>query len=162
MQTRQPTQQPTAAREPYEASRLRSVTLKDVGKLVELYNEARTKSETHSTMMSWLEHGGGLLLETSTGDLLCAIRWREDEGGWRIDRIATLPESRGLGYGRWLMTKLEALAIRNNIPYLSLTLNELRDDLTRYYTRMGYRVIDQDASSVTLDKRVGGVWQVKL
>ena len=155
------THQPAAAHEPYEASRLRPVTLKDVAKLVELYNEARTPTETHATMVSWLEHGGGLLLETSTGELLCAIRWREDEGGWRIDRIATLPESRGLGYGRWLMTRLEALAIRNNIPSLTLTLNELRDDLTRYYTRMGYQVISKDATSVTLDKRVGGVWQVK-
>ena len=148
--------------EPYEAARLRAVSLRDTDKLVALYQKARKgREETRQDMLSWLEHGGGLLLETQNADFLCAIRWRESGSGWQVDRIATLPEARGLGYGRWLMTKLEALAIRNNIPCLTLTLDEARENLTSYYTRMGYRVVEEHADEVVLDKRVGGMWQVK-
>lgn len=112
-------------------------------------------------MHAWLDHGGSLVLQSAKGDLLCALRWRETEDGWEVDRIATRPEARGQGYGRWLMTKLEALAIRSNIPTLSLTLLEPEADLLAYYGRMGYQVTEQEAARVELKKRVGGVWQYK-
>lgn len=148
--------------EPYEASRLRWATLKDTDKLVQLYNAARpASSETPVGMLDWLEHGGGLVLENTAGDILCALRWHENQDGWQVDRIATLPDARGQGYGRWLMTKLEALAIRRNIASLTLTLDEVNNELTRYYQRMGYRVTTETSSSVILDKKVGGVWQFK-
>ena len=146
----------------HEASRLRWVSLKDTPKLVKLYNLAREGNpETRRSMLSWLEHGGGLALETPSQELVCAIRWREDAKGWTVDRIATLPEARGRGYGRWLMTKVEALAIRKNIPSLTLVLDEVNNELSQYYQRMGYRIIEQTDTTVTLDKRVGGTWQYK-
>lgn len=148
--------------EPYEAARLRQANLQDVGALVKLYARAREHSaETPATMREWLEHGGALLLENRSGEVICALRWREDGVGWHLDRVATLLEARSQGYGRWLMTKVEALAIRTNIPTLSLTLDTVRDDLTNYYRRMGYRVTEQTADEVMLDKRVGGTWQYK-
>ena len=150
----------TPETEPYEAARLRQASLQDVGALVTLYARAREHSaETPATMREWLEHGGALLLENRSGEVICALRWREDGVGWHLDRVATLPEARSQGYGRWLMTKVEALAIRTNIPTLSLTLDTVRDDLTNYYRRMGYRVTEQTARAVTLEKRVGGMWQ---
>ncbi len=146
----------------YEAARLRWSALKDTAQLVELYNKAReTKNETNSSMQDWLERGGGLILEDEDGQMLCAIRWCEEGEGWRVDRIATLPEARGRSYGRWLMTKVEALAIRNNIPTLTLSLYEVKDDLLHYYQRMGYQILEQSSTEVTLTKRVGGVWQYK-
>jgi hypothetical protein len=57
------------------------------------------------------------------------------------------------------MTKVEALAIRTNIPTLTLVLDEVREDLLAYYQRMGYSVVMQDKRSATLSKRVGGIWQ---
>ena len=144
----------------FESANLRQTTLKDTEALVQLYNHAREGGEeTEASMLGWLESGGGLLLEDASGNLLCAIRWREEGRGWRVDRIATLPKARGQGFGRWLMTKVEALAIRTNIPTLTLTLDEVRADLLHYYERMGYRVLEQGESEVTLSKQVGGMWQ---
>lgn len=145
----------------YEAARLRWATLGDVDRLVRLFAAARpAEAETREGMLRWLEQGGGLLLEDAEGRLLCALRWREEDGGWRVDRIATLPDERGQGYGRWLMTKVEALAIRYNVPELKLTLE--RDDLVSYYRRMGYRLEGGEAAPpFQLRKRVGGTWQVQ-
>jgi GNAT superfamily N-acetyltransferase len=147
---------------PYEAAHLRWAEFKDIAKLVELYNRARAEAvEDTESMEDWLEHGGALILEDARGDMLCALRYREEGSGWRVDRIATHPNARSQGYGRWLMTKVEALAIRTNIPTLTLTLDEVRDDLVQYYQRMGYRVREQSADELTLEKRVGGMWQYK-
>lgn len=144
----------------YEAARLRWATLQDVDRLVRLFTAARPKeTEARESMLGWLEQGGALLLEDGEGELLCALRWREEGDGWRVDRIATLPSERGQGYGRWLMTKVEALAIRYNVPELKLTLD--RDELVPYYRRMGYRVDEEAASAWDLRKRVGGTWQVQ-
>lgn len=144
----------------YEAARLRWATMQDADRLVRLYAEARPRDlEAREGMLGWLEDGGALILEDAQGTPLCALRWREEDGGWRVDRIATLPSERGQGYGRWLMTKVEALAIRYNIPELKLTLE--RDELVPYYRRMGYRVDEERDSAYHLRKRVGGTWQIQ-
>jgi GNAT superfamily N-acetyltransferase len=150
----------------YEAARLRSAEFKDIPELLGLYKVALGKAEDEETLVGWLEQGGALVLENADGKMLCALRWREEpnedgQDGWRVDRVATVPEARGQGFGRWLMTKVEALAIRTNIPTLMLTLDEVRDDLLAYYQRMGYEVIEQQTNQVTLSKRVGGTWQRK-
>lgn len=131
--------------------------------LTELHRQARRASaETEAEMREWLERGGALLLEHAEngGQVVCALRWREHGGGWLLDRVATLPEFRGQSFGRWLVTKVEALAIQSNIPHLTLRLDEQREDLLAYYGRMGYRPF-QANGEVLLGKRVGGVWQVK-
>jgi GNAT superfamily N-acetyltransferase len=145
----------------YEAARLRSAEFKDIPELLELYQVALGKAESEETLTAWLERGGAFVLENAEGNMLCALRWREEGDGWRVDRVATIPEARGQGFGRWLMTKVEALAIRTNISTLTLTLDEVRDDLLAYYQRMGYSVVEQHKNSVTLSKRVGGTWQRK-
>lgn len=145
----------------YEAAHLRSAEFKDVPELMKLYKVALGKAEGEDELISWLERGGAFVLENAEGKMLCALRWREESDGWRVDRVATIPEARGQGFGRWLMTKVEALAIRTNIPTLTLVLDEVRDDLLAYYQRMGYSVVTQDKYSATLSKRVGGIWQRK-
>lgn len=77
--------------------------------------------------------------------------------GWRVEAIATLPTHRGRGFGRWLMTHLEASAIRGNVPFLALRLDD--PELLTYYRRLGYRQV-QDGS-LDLRKRVGGTWQTQ-
>jgi GNAT superfamily N-acetyltransferase len=145
----------------YEAAHLRHAEFRDIPELLELYKTALGKAVSEDEMMRWLEGGGALVLENAQGKMLCALRWREENDGWRVDRVATIPEARSQGFGRWLMTKVEALAIRTNIPTLTLTLNEVRDDLLAYYQRMGYDIIDQQPEQLTLSKRVGGTWQRK-
>ncbi|UCH24734.1 MAG: GNAT family N-acetyltransferase [Trueperaceae bacterium] len=154
---------PLARRQPgeaYQAARLRWAALTDAERLTKLYAAARPEQpESIADMSDWLEHGGALLLENRTGDLLSALRWREAGEGWLVDRIATLPDERGQGFGRWLMTKVEALAIRSNIP--SLTLQLKGHELLGYYRRLGYRIVKEEGEHLTLCKQVGGVWQYK-
>ena len=150
----------------YEAAHLRPAEFRDIPELLDLYKTALGKAESEAEMTAWLEGGGALVLEDAQGKMLCALRWREElnidqQDGWRVDRIATTPEARTQGFGRWLMTKVEALAIRSNIPTLTLTLDEARDDLLAYYQRMGYEVQEKKPKEVTLSKRVGGTWQRK-
>lgn len=148
----------------YEAARLRWATHADTARLAELWRLAYPESAAGTAEMAeWLERGGALTMQDRGGALLAALRWREEAGGWRVDRIATRPEERGQGYGRWLTTKVEALAIRRSVPYLILTLPP--DDLAEqvaYYQRMGYITLDEDPGlGVTLKKVVGGEWQTK-
>lgn len=149
----------------YRFATLRWAGEQDASRLCELFRHARPERPcSDADMRAWLEHGGALLLEDH-GRLLAALRWTERHDGWRVDRVASLPEERGKGYGRWLMTKVEALAIRTNIPRLTLELDD--DALLPYYARMGYRPAEgavdgpKDPHPTTLVKRVGGVWQVQ-
>ena len=144
----------------YQAARLRWASLDDTDRLVRLYRRAwPDRNENEATVRRWLEGGGALYLENPEGDILSALRWSEDKSGWTVDRIATLPSERGQGFGRWLMTKVEALAIRHNVPALTLTLD--REDLLAYYRRLGYRDVDGCSDGKLLRKRVGGTWQVQ-
>lgn len=150
----------------YEAARLRWAGQADAPRLTRLWNLAREQEdgragaeapEDEAAMRDWLEHGGALLLEDEEGRPLCGARWRWEGRGWRVDRIATLPQARGQGFGRWLMTKLEALAIKRNVPTLALDLE--RPELLPYYLRLGYRETASETSRRTLLKQVGGTWQ---
>jgi ribosomal protein S18 acetylase RimI-like enzyme len=150
----------------YEAARLRWATRADLPRLAALWTLAYPEDEvTADELRRWLERGGALLMHDRSGDLLAALPWREVEGGWEIQRVATLPRERGQGYGRWLMTKVEAAAIKANVPTLRLTLPSDGDgeEQLSYYERMGYAIEGEAETSgwVHLRKRVGGVWQTK-
>jgi len=143
---------------PAQAAKLHSATHADAAALTTLYQSAwNDPGEGEAAVAAWLEGGGALFF--ACGHLIvCALRWREAPYGWEVGRLATLPEYRGQGFGRWLMTRLEALAIQHNIAELQLTLGEAQAELLPYYTRMGYRPRGPE-TPLTLFKRVGGVWQ---
>jgi GNAT superfamily N-acetyltransferase len=150
------------AGEAYQAAKLRWATLADIDRLRQLFSEARPEEpEEAGGMLDWLEHGGALLLEDNSGEALCAVRWREgSDQGWQLDRVATLPRARNLGFGRWLMTKVEALAIRYNVPFLSISLPDSED--LGYYRRLGYSAAPTEGEGpVVVSKRVGGTWQLQ-
>lgn len=143
----------------YHAAKLRWATSNDSSRLLELFTKARPEEpEIQGQMSEWLESGGAALLEDESGGALCAVRWRESGRGWRLDRVCTLPEARRLGFGRWLMTKVEALAIRYNIPALTVALPTT--EMAGYYRRLGYTVEETDEGLIA-HKRVGGTWQMK-
>jgi GNAT superfamily N-acetyltransferase len=148
----------------YEAARLRWAAIADAPRLTLLWRLAYPDDVVSATdMTAWLEHGGALTLQDGSGRILAAMRWRDEGSGWRVDRVATRPEERGQGYGRWLATKVEALAIRQNVPHLLLELPSGDDGQVAYYERMGYQVVGDaaEASPKTLRKVVGGTWQTK-
>ena len=142
----------------YEAARLRWAGEADAPRLNALWDAAGAgDAETAAQMGAWLEHGGALMLQDPEGRALCAVRWRWSEDGWHVDEIVTHPDARGQGFGRWLMTKVEALAIKRNVPTLTLRLRQ--EDRLGYYRRLGYRETERDEDAITLTKRVGGTWQ---
>ncbi len=147
----------------YQTARLRWAQTRDTERLAQLWQQAYPDAlEDATSMHAWFEHGGALVLEDRAGELLAALRWRETATGWEVDRVATQPAHRGQGYGRWLMTNLEAAAIRANVPRLYLRLpRDARPEQLAYYARMGYQATDDRSEQLRLEKRVGGTWQTK-
>jgi GNAT superfamily N-acetyltransferase len=147
----------------YEAAQLRWVTLNDAPRLAALWGSAYPDTAPSvREVAEWLANGGALALQDPNGELLAALLWHREDRGWRIERVASTPAARGLGYGRWLITKVEALAIRQNVPWLTLSLPDDDAEQRAYYGRMGYRVEGESAPGfVELRKAVGGVWQRK-
>lgn len=162
----------------YESTVLRWAGAADAASLSALWRQAYPEDDPD--VRPWLDHGGVLTLQDRAGRVLAALRWREDGSGWRVDRVATRPEARGLGYGRWLATQIEALAIRRNVPYLELRLPADAREQRAYYERMGYRPVPERADdgreaaradagagavavagAILMRKQVGGVWQRK-
>lgn len=140
----------------FTSPRLRAATTADAPKLAALWAKARPEAGVdQANLKRWLATGRALLLEDAAGCALAALRYREEEGGWRVEPIVTDPDQRGQGYGRWLMTTLEADAIKGNVPFLALDLGE--PSTLPYYRRLGYRPASDD--ELRLRKRVGGVWQ---
>ena len=142
----------------YPAARVRVASSHDADRLETFFEHAWPDRQDGTD--AWLERGGALLLEDDDGVIACALCWLERRTGWQIEGMATRPDARGQGYGRWLMTKVEALAIRANVPLLTLDLRE--PAFVRYYQRMGYRVAEQQGETLTLAKNVGGTWQTQL
>ena len=138
---------------------LRLATFEDVAALTNLYQTAWVCNESKAEVWEWLERGGTIILESKSGQLISALRWQDSNHGWQLDRVATLVEYRGQNCGRWLMTHLEALAIKQNIVSLSLTLTSKLEELLPYYKRMGYIVHNEQQNTCHLTKRVGGMWQ---
>jgi GNAT superfamily N-acetyltransferase len=152
----------------YDAAKLRWATLEDADRLERLFDQVNgADGQGHGEMPLWLEHGGAVLLEDAAGVALCAVRWRESGEGWDLDLVATLPEAEGMGFDRWLMTKVEALAIRYNIPSLTVSLPD--DRLVGYYRRLGYQPDGPGPEArreardcgLLVRKRVGGTWQLQ-
>ena len=136
--------------------RIREAELDDAQGLASLYQQARPgEGETVATVRAYLGSGYSLLVEGGAGEVLAAVRWQPEGDGWAVDRVATLPTERGNSFGRWLMTRLEALAIRGNVKSLTLQLDD--ETLLPYYRRMGYQQAGDD--QMGLSKRVGGTWQ---
>lgn len=152
----------------YQASRVRLAELRDSPALVTLFSQAYPDTaENEETMQYWLEQGGALLLEDSSGQAISAVRWLETAHGWQLDRVATLPSQHGKGFGRWLLTRVEALAIQRNVASLQLPLHIEDEAWLGYYERMGYHRSDhplqgdEGDEAMVLRKQVGGVWQLK-
>ncbi len=140
----------------FTSPRLREATVADAAKLAELWSRARPGAGVSAAQLKqWLECGRAVLVEDAEGDVLAALRFRAEDDGWRVEPIVTDPDQRGQGFGRWLMTMLEADAIKANVAFLAIALDE--PSTLSYYRRLGYR---QDGDSeLQLRKRVGGVWQ---
>lgn len=140
----------------FTSPRMRDATSADATRLSELWALARPDSGVgQHELKEWLASARAILLEDAGGRALAALRYREENGGWRVEPIVTDPGQRGQGFGRWLMTAVEADAIRENVAFLALNVDE--PSTLPYYRRLGYRQCGEH--ELELQKRVGGVWQ---
>ena len=144
----------------HRGTRLRWASRGDSERLHALFCEVRPgeQKEAPADLEEWLEHGGAILPEDEEGRLLSAVRWLDTPEGWLLDRICTREAARGLGFGRWLMTKVEALAIRHNVPLLTVRLPGAEEN--SYYERLGY-LVSRNGSGYIASKQVGGQWQLR-
>ena len=143
-------------KEGHSAAKVRLAGLGDASVIAQLLNENRDELTTLEEVMGTLEQGGALLLEDNAGELLCVLMWLEAPHGWTLQQPAVLGRYQHQELDRWVLTKLEALAIQRNIPFLKMNLGD--ESLLPYYERMGYRL---EEDSLSLSKRVGGTWQTK-
>lgn len=140
----------------YVPPRLRDAREADAAALAGLYAVARPQAGTGTAQLrDWLARGSALLVEDASGRVLAALRYWEEGEGWRLEPVVTHPDHRGQGYGRWLMTMLEAAAIRANVRFLAVELTD--PSVLSYYHRLGYEAAGD--GPLDLVKRVGGVWQ---
>ncbi len=103
-----------------------------------------------------IEFGGVVWYETG-GSPVTVLCWREISGGWELKPIEPRDASPDTPYGRWLLTHVEALAIRHNIPSLTIQLTDQGN--LDYYQRLGYE--PEFPGSRRLLRRVGGTWQLR-
>ena len=136
-----------------QAAKVRLAGLEDAPKVAQLLGEVRGEPTTPKEVEGTLEKGGALLLESSD-TLLCALLWLETPHGWTLEQPAVSEAYRDQELDRWVLTKLEALAIQRNVPTLNMRLDD--ETLLPYYQRMGYRL-----GEGKLSKRVGGTWQTQ-
>ena len=134
--------------------RLRRASIADADKLAALAAGAGTPDARQ--LSERIEHGGALYYEADQGPL-SLISWRDVAGGWDLAECSAVGGEDVQGHTRWLMTEVEALAIRLNVPRLSVTPSD--EDGAARYRRMGYEP-DADNSG-RLSKRVGGQWQFR-
>ena len=141
----------------HDAAKVRFAGLTDAVAIAQLISEVGPKTTSEEVAQD-LEQGGALLLDQA-GTLLCALVWLEADYGWTLQQPAVLERYQQRELDRWVLTKLEALAIQRNIPTLKMCLDD--DSLLPYYARMGYRR-EEEGSEIILSKRVGGTWQYKV
>ena len=130
-------------------ARLRRAELSDAGSLAELYCASEPE------MQAWLETGGALLVENGKARPVAAVRWQPQAHGWRLEPPVMEHSDVEQAYDRWLLTKLEALAIKGNVARLDVALADPQQ--APYFQRLGYRPATDDEE--LWSKRVGGVWQ---
>ena len=144
-------------KEGHGAAKVRLASSADAVNIAHLMNEIGSKPTTFEKVFGNLEQGGALLLEDGSGTLLCVLMWLEAPHGWTLQQPVVLERYRNQELDRWVLTKLEALAIQRNIPTLEMDLED--NSLLTYYERMGYRLEKED--NLLMSKRVGGTWQTK-
>lgn len=135
--------------------RLCRASIADADKLAALA-AGGTEAPDARQLSERIEHGGALYYEADQGPL-SLISWRDVAGGWDLAECTAVEGEDVLGHTRWLMTEVEALAIRLNVPRLSVT--PVDEEGAARFRRMGYEP-DADHSG-RLSKRVGGQWQFR-
>jgi len=151
---------------------VRSATPADAVALAELVNRAflveRTFVDGDRTdpdeIAALTRRGAFLVLEHAHG--LAAAIYLEPRGtAAYIGMLSVDPELQGMGLGTRLVRIAEALAEAQGIKQLTLRIVNLREELVRWYRRLGYRQVGtspfpdagvkQPCHFIEMNKRIG-------
>ncbi|HET9422905.1 MAG TPA: GNAT family N-acetyltransferase [Nocardioides sp.] len=94
--------------------------------------------ESYDDLRAWLPEWTVLVLRRE-GRLIGAARARREDDAWDIGRLMVVPDLRGQGLGRFLLTEIERAAPDDVASYSLFTgAGSLRNQ--RMYKRAGYRL----------------------
>lgn len=109
--------------------------------------------------------GGFLVLEHAHG-LAAAIYFEPRGSAAYIGMLSVDPELQGMGLGTRLVRIAEALAEAQGVSQVTLRIVNLREELVRWYRRLGYReigtspfqdvAVKQPCHFIEMRKRIGG------
>ena len=135
---------------------VRRAGIGDAARLAGLLRDRQGEPFSSSQLSDCIEHGGALYFEDEHGPV-SVLAWQESPAGWELLPAGLREDQDDDGYERWLLTQVEALAIRLNVPRLCLQLDDDAD--LNWYRRMGYQ--PESARSRRLTRKVGGTWQYR-
>ncbi len=135
---------------------VKRASLGDAPRLAGLLRTREGEQLTGAQLSDCIEHGGALYFEDEHGPV-SVLAWQESPAGWDLLPAGLREDQDDDGHERWLLTQVEALAIRLNVPRLSLEPLEGTDP--GWYRRMGYE--QESTRSPRLVRKVGGTWQYR-
>ena len=111
------------------------------------------RSAWHQTTISDLEQSlfgapqsGGFLALSSGGEAVGCVGFRPDLTDPRtltLNKLATLPEARGHGVARHLVSEVEGVAVREGFRRVLLAVSQVNLSVQPFYEGLGYRPVDE-------------------
>ncbi len=87
--------------------------------------------------------------------------WFITANSWRISRIAVKPELRRLGLGKVLLQKINVLAQKNDVDYLSTSFG-LTNELSTFWQSQGFKLLKMGARRDTSSGEHSGIMFMTL
>ena len=112
-----------------------------------LVPESGAFGETAANIAGQLQNGSDAIVAERNGRMLACVMITIEEGDLYFGRLAVLPEARGLGLARRLVSAVETEARRRGLPGVRLGVRIVLTDNRRLFDALGYREISREAHS---------------
>ncbi len=146
----------------------RLADLQDISAIAEIYDHIHTKEEAGPKQVGWIRsiypteetarqavEAGEMYVLEKEGKIVAAgkinkeqmpayaeVQWEhqaEDEQVLVLHTLVVSPGEGGKGYGSEFVAEYEAMALKNNCPFLRIDTNAINHRARRMYKKLGYR-----------------------
>lgn len=93
------------------------------------------------------QSGGFLAVNSENGQAVGCVGFRPDPNDphtLTLNKLATLPQMRGLGVGRHLVGEVEGVALHEGFHRVLLAVSQVNLGVLPFYEGLGYRQVDED------------------